>query len=121
MYTMYIFEKTKRMEYHEGSITLDLDKLEENDRLKGKMYGYPQCCIDAYVETRTVGLVIDRKANNSGYRTCGCCSMKVVNGESTLSGLILDSRSSIAGKFRESWKYHGSFVNTTAENINRRR
>ena len=53
------------MEYHEGSITLDTDKMVENELLKYKMYGFPKCCTTAMINNQGINLVLDKKINKT--------------------------------------------------------
>ena len=105
------------MEYHEGSITLDTDKMVENELLKYKMYGFPKCCTTAMINNQGINLVLDKKINKTKLKPCVDCAIEIIEGRKTLSYLITDTRLSILEPFKEKWEKHGSFVNTKKEEI----
>lgn len=61
----------------------------------GKFYGYPDCCIDDFVgriitEEFSDGMTKeqDQVHQNLGFIPCHSCAVKIINGETTLEGLI---------------------------------
>lgn len=61
----------------------------------GKFYGYPDCCIDDFVsriitEEYSDGMTEAQHQvhDGTGFIPCHSCATKIVNGETTLEGLI---------------------------------
>ena len=105
------------MEYHEGTITLDIEQVDENNKLKYQMNGFPDCCIDAMLKGKGVNLVINKKINKTKLKPCRDCAIDIIEGNKTLSNLITDTRVSFLEPFKEVWEKHSSFIDTKREKL----
>jgi len=61
---------------------------------KGKYYGYPDCCINDFVERNfDEGLSAEQeKTYNHGFIPCQKCAERILKGETTLELLITNRR-----------------------------
>jgi len=63
-------------------------RTERRYKLLGKYYGYPECCINSFIDdtkrTRTQRYV----HKGLGFIPCNNCATKIMNGENTIEQLI---------------------------------
>jgi hypothetical protein len=62
----------------------------ESMKQLGIFYGYPECCIDSFLKVPSSERTRDQRRahKNNGFIPCHNCSVKIINGEITLEGLI---------------------------------
>jgi hypothetical protein len=68
-----------------------LEAHQDHWRNQGKYYGYPDCCIDSFVNRglfRELSREQKRVHKNYGFIPCPECAKKIVEGKTTLEGLI---------------------------------
>lgn len=58
--------------------------------LLGKYFGYPECCTKSFIRLPIYERSLVQKSvhKNTGFIPCHECAMKIINKETTLSGLI---------------------------------
>jgi hypothetical protein len=63
----------------------------EHWRERGSYYGYPKCCIDAFIKPplfKKLSKEQNAVHKNHGFIPCKECAKKVYGGETTIEGLI---------------------------------
>ena len=59
----------------------------------GKRFGFPECCIEAFVERNILPNRIQKRiGNNTGFIPCSYCCWKVLSGKCKLEDLIKDRK-----------------------------
>ena len=63
----------------------------------GKRFGYPECCIEAFIERNTNEPVLPnriqiRVGKGTGFIPCSYCCWKVISGKCKLEDLIKDRK-----------------------------
>jgi hypothetical protein len=70
-----------------------VSKYSEHWQERGRYYGYPECCIENFVNKvifRKLSKEQEQVHKNHGFIPCPECAKKVVEGITTLEGLIKD-------------------------------
>lgn len=105
------------MEYHEGTIVFSKKQERENNALKYKLNGFPDCCSKAMLNGKGINIVINKKINKTKLKPCRDCAIDIIEGRKTLSDLITDTRIKFLGPFKEIWEKHSSFIDTKKEKL----
>jgi hypothetical protein len=65
------------------------DSLKKHWRITGESYGYPQCCIEYFVNPTSPKTLEQSKAgNNTGFIPCPNCTSRILSGEISLNQLL---------------------------------